>query len=75
MVYLRLAYRVVLDEVFQVRSLIGRQLPKSHSASLHRYATGLILVSYLELRNGFKVSWLPLSCNLSFCQLILSWMS
>jgi len=44
---------VVLDEIFQLRYLVVRQLPKLHTTSPHCDRTERDPVGF-EIRNGFK---------------------
>ncbi len=50
---LRLAYGVVLDEMFELKHLVGRQLFKLHTRSSHSYRTERDSVT-MEIRNGSK---------------------
>ncbi len=48
-----IAYRVVPDEIFQLRYLVVRQLPKLHTSSPHCDGTQRDFVGF-DIRNGFK---------------------
>ena len=53
LVYLRLPCGVVLDEVFKLRHLVVRQLPKLQTTSPWRHRNERHF-SYLKIRNGFN---------------------